>query len=52
VNGDRLPSVEEDQNIVYSTVQHVAEVGYSLIDLDPSSNSICSVQDSVSLSDP
>ncbi len=37
VNGDRLdrlPSVDENRNIVYSTVQHVAEVRYSLIDLD------------------
>ncbi|MBN9399209.1 MAG: hypothetical protein J0I17_03435 ['Candidatus Kapabacteria' thiocyanatum] len=34
VDGDRLPSVDENQNIVYSTVQHVAEIKYSLIDIE------------------
>jgi len=34
VDGNRLPSVDENQNIVYSKVQHVAEIQYSLIDID------------------
>lgn len=34
VNGDRLPAVDENQNIVYAMVQHVAEIRYSLIDLE------------------
>lgn len=34
VNGNRLPSVDENQNIVYSTVRHAAEIQYSLIDID------------------
>ncbi|NQW29247.1 MAG: hypothetical protein HQ472_01880 [Ignavibacteria bacterium] len=32
--GDRLPSLDEQVNVVYSTVRHVAEIKYSTIDIE------------------
>ncbi|MCU0330443.1 MAG: hypothetical protein MUC47_05625 [Candidatus Kapabacteria bacterium] len=32
--GDRLPSIAPDNSIVYSSVEHVAEINYGIVDLE------------------